>query len=205
LNDQVVNMLICVCAYCAGGIHFAALLGKAIGHDLRHVGSGNVGATNLARVAGLRWGLAAFLLDALKGYGPVLLAGVSPWPGLPVLAGALAILGHCFSPFARFRGGKGVATAAGVLIGLDAQLAALLLAFWGLALAVFRNVGISSSLTASVGLAVGLVQIWKPGSQGEVLEGFFLVGLGVLVVVRHRRNIHDFFVRAGRGGAEQSS
>ena len=104
----------CFATFLLGAIPFAYLLGRRLGHDIRNTGSGNVGATNLARSAGLRWGVVAFLFDACKGYVPVYVSGLlgldRPW--LPVAVGAIAILGHCFSPFLRFRGGKGVATAA---------------------------------------------------------------------------------------------
>lgn len=132
----------CLAAFLLGGIPFAFLAVRACkGQDLRTLGSGNVGATNASRAfAGRGARLAAFLviylLDALKGFaptwwGPGLLGLAVAGPGPAVLLGASAVLGHVFTPYLRWKGGKGVATACGVLLALDWQalLAALLVFF----------------------------------------------------------------------------
>lgn len=112
-----------IAAYLLGAVPFGLLLVRHQGIDLRQQGSGNVGATNVARVAGKRWGLMTLVADAGKGFFPVLgcrLAGPGEWDlewGL-ALTGIAAFLGHCFPIYLGFRGGKGVATAAGVFLAL---------------------------------------------------------------------------------------
>jgi len=145
-------------AYLVGSVPFGYLMGRARGVDLRTRGSGNIGATNVARVLGRRWGLLCFALDVLKGLAPVLLAGLviagrgasAPGPArqgawLAVAFGAIA--GHVFPVWLRFRGGKGVATSLGVLLGFYpyftfAGLAAL--AIWVAVVAVWRYVSLAS-------------------------------------------------------------
>ncbi|MGE3165986.1 MAG: glycerol-3-phosphate acyltransferase [Planctomycetota bacterium] len=191
-------------AFALGAVPFALLLGRALGVDIRQVGSGNVGATNLARARGVGWGVVAFVLDAAKGALPV-------WGGkrlevfsehlawLPVIAGACAIAGHCFSPYLRFRGGKGVATAAGVLLALDAALLGILLLLWGGLLWGARNVGLASSVAALGAGVAGVLELTKSRPQ-PVFAGFLLL-LSVLVLARHHRNLQSLFRRtaAGRG------
>ncbi len=174
--------------------------------DIRAIGSGNVGATNLARGAGLSWGVLAFLLDALKGWGPVM-AGAS-WLGSPtwvqVGGGSLAILGHCFSPFLRFRGGKGVATAAGVLAALDLRVFVVLILLWVVLVGALRNAGIASSLTALAAMIVGAGLLLAPatlapaGGEGSEALAVFLLVLSALVILRHRRNLVEFLRKTAR-------
>lgn len=180
-----------------GGVPFALLLGFCLGVDIRYVGSGNVGATNLGRVAGRFWGTLAFILDAAKGFGPLLWARESfetvraidsSWP--LVVGGACAILAHCFSPFLKFRGGKGVATAAGVLLVLAPLESVLLFGIWLLSLMITRVIGIASSCAASASLVLGIDQLCGfVVAQPDAPLGWFLVALGLLVLQRHRKNI----------------
>ena len=114
-----------VVAYLLGSVPFAFLIAWAHGKDLRTIGSGNIGATNLARAVGRTWGYTCFALDVLKGLAPVAIVGavvgVPESPGrlsLWLLVGAAAILGHVFPVYLRFKGGKGVATSFGVALGL---------------------------------------------------------------------------------------
>lgn len=183
-----------------GAIPFALLLGRLRGIDIRKVGSGNVGATNLARSAGLGWGIVAFLLDAAKGFAPVWFASeVVPEPGpwFAAASGAAAVLGHCFSPFLRFRGGKGVATAVGALAAIHPPVTVTLLLVWLVVLALFRNVGVASSAAALTGCALG--GYFLTGGQQQVL-GTILLLLGVVILVRHRSNL-GAFLRRSRGEA----
>lgn len=108
-----------------GAIPFGFLAGKVKGLDIREHGSRNVGATNVFRVVGKGPGLAVYLLDTLKGFLPVLISKMA-WPSTSIsdqwfyiAAGLAAILGHVFTPYLRFKGGKGVATASGVLLALE--------------------------------------------------------------------------------------
>lgn len=116
-------------AFLAGSVPFGLLIARARGIDLRAHGSGNIGATNVGRVLGPRWFVVVFLLDFLKGFGPVLLGGwllgtlgrmdAAPGDSASWLGVALAaVLGHVFCPWLKFKGGKGVATGAGVLVGV---------------------------------------------------------------------------------------
>ncbi len=189
-----------------GSVPFAFLLGRLRGVDIRTIGSGNVGATNLARGAGFFWGVLAFLLDALKGWGPVM-AGAS-WLGSPtwvqVSGGSLAVLGHCFSPFLRFRGGKGVATAAGVLAALDLRVFVVLILLWLVLVGALRNAGIASSLTALAAMILGAGLFLAPatlataGGEGSKALAVFLLVLSALVILRHRRNLVEFLQKTAR-------
>ena len=191
-------ILTLVGAFLIGAIPFAFVVGRLLGHDLRTVGSGNVGATNLARTAGLGWGVVAFFLDAGKGVAP-LLVGAALFPEtrwLPVTAGGAAVLGHCFSPFLGFRGGKGVATAAGVVGVAEPLLAVTLFLVWGAALAALRNVGIASTVAAiSAMVSGGVLLLRAPDTAVRTAQApvaILLVAVGLLVVLRHRRNIVDY-------------
>ena len=136
-----------------GSIPFSFLLARLMaGVDIRSVGSGNIGATNLARALGPRIGAAGLLLDLLKGTAAVLLARAAGGPGAGgdpgVLAGGAAIVGHMYTPFLGFKGGKGVATGAGVfaLLAPWAMLASLVV--FGLATGLCRMVSVGSMLAA---------------------------------------------------------
>ena len=201
-----------VAAFLLGSIPFALLLGFSRGIDLRKVGSGNVGATNLGRSAGIAWGVVAFLLDAAKGALPVafvVTAGFSTGWGsgaegtgderTAVLAGGAAVLGHCFSPFLRFRGGKGVATMAGVLLGLAPLVFVALFSFWGVLVAWKRNIGLASVVTSVAAIGFGVFAAF--GAEGEPrpwLAGLLTI-LPAVVIVRHRSNIRALL--AARGGS----
>ena len=189
-----------------GAVPFAWVLGRWAGIDIRAVGSGNVGATNLARVKGIHWGVLAFLLDAGKGWGPVVVGhvlGYERW--MMVVGGAVAVVGHCYSPYLRFRGGKGVATVAGVLAALDYRVFLGLLIVWGAMAWAIRNVGIASTLTALAAVAVGVWFLFIPtarladGSRdGVQVVGAFLIVLSALVIFRHRSNVVDFIRRTSK-------
>jgi len=175
-------------SYLLGSIPTAYLLVKWLKRvDVRTIGSGNVGATNATRVAGLWAGLAVFLLDAAKGLAAVW--WVASWSTAPasltrqLSCGCAAILGHAFPVFLRFQGGKGVATTIGVLAGTMPLVAASCVGIWLVCMAIWRYVSVSS-LAAAVALPV--VQL-ATGQMGlDVLLG---VGLALLIILRHRGNI----------------
>lgn len=137
-----VYALIFVLGFLLGGIPWAYIVAKAVaGIDIRKVGSGNVGATNVARTLGLKWGTLVFVLDALKGFIPVFIVRLLvPYNIELAMVTAIApILGHMFSPFLGFKGGKGVATSVGafaaltpvgILVGLVVWLTVVLLTGW---------------------------------------------------------------------------
>jgi glycerol-3-phosphate acyltransferase PlsY len=180
------------CFYLIGSIPTGYLLGRSRGIDVRQHGSGNIGATNVWRVMGRSWGLLAFACDFLKGFLPLFLLwrfefdGNTTWSAelLLVLCGLAAILGHNFTPWLGFRGGKGVATSAGVMAALLPW--ALLVAFssWALLVWITRTVSIGSLLAAVV-LPLATAFFYP---RQWIYLGLSLM-IGALVIWRHRANI----------------
>lgn len=177
-----------VLAYLVGGIPFGYLAGRLVkGVDLRRVGSGNLGATNAIRQLGWGWGVGVFGLDLFKGWLAVGLAqrlGAASPAWLPLAAGLAAILGHSFTPYLGFRGGKGVATSAGVFLRLAPVATGLTLLVFAVVVLASRIVSLSS-LTAAT--AMPLFLFWRqPGDR--LLLGFALV-IALLIWIRHRANL----------------
>jgi acyl phosphate:glycerol-3-phosphate acyltransferase len=180
-------------AYLVGAIPFALLLARTRGVDIRQVGSGNVGATNVFRSVDKRLGVLTFFLDVLKGFLPVWGLAYSGWlPASPwaadhaaLLWGAAAITGHNWPVYLRFRGGKGVATSAGVLLAVAPVAVGWGLLVWVLVFGVSRYVSVASMVAA---LAVPGVAWWQ-ADGGDRVVPWALTVLGVLVVVRHKTNI----------------
>ena len=178
-------------AFLCGSIPFGFLIGKINRVDLRRQGSGNIGATNVWRVLGWKWGLPAFILDFLKGFIPLVILGgflndtpVGPAQGILVAAALAAILGHNFTPWLGFQGGKGIATSAGVLAALLPASLGVIAAVWIVLFALFRIVSIAS-LAAAIALPVATWFLY-PGQP--VFFGFALAA-ALLTIVRHRANI----------------
>lgn len=182
--------LLALLAYLLGSLSFAVLLGRWLGRgDPRLHGSGNPGATNMLRLAGPRIAALTLLGDLAKGLLPVLLARQSGLDGTQqAWIGLAAVLGHLYPLYFRFRGGKGVATTAGVLLALHWPAALLALSVW---LLVFALTRISSlAALAAAPLSLPLLAWQRP----ETLTAMLL--LVALVVWRHRRNLRD--LRQGR-------
>jgi glycerol-3-phosphate acyltransferase PlsY len=179
--------------YLCGSVPFGLIAGRLRGLDIRQHGSGNIGATNVVRVMGKAWGVPVFLLDFLKGFLPVWYAagllGDSPEASLPAVTAALSsVLGHLFPLWLGFRGGKGVATTAGVLLALTPLGVTVGLLVWLLSLRVWRFVSLASILAGfSVVFALAL-QMARRGQWDAVLLGFSLL-VALLVLWRHRPNI----------------
>ena len=174
-------------AFFLGAIPFSWILARLFGGlDIRRVGSGNVGATNVARSLGYGIGVTALLLDVAKGVAAVLLArylcGVEA-TAAQAMAGGLAVLGHNFSPFLAFRGGKGVATGAGVLGTLAPLVLVLCLVVFIVTVAITRMVALGSVLGSA---AMPPATWFLDGDPSLVLLALLLAGL---VIVRHRGNI----------------
>jgi len=185
--------LFILAGYVCGSIPFGVLLARWLrGVDVRTGGSGNIGATNVARVAGRKVGMAVLALDALKGALPVLLSqGLRPGEsGLHAAVGLAAVLGHVFPIWLRLRGGKGVATAAGVLLVL-APYAALAGALTYAALVALARV---SSLGSLVGGAVAVAVAWLTPTPREaaLLASLFFA----LILWSHRANIRRLLRRS---------
>ena len=224
-------------AFLLGSIPFGLLIAKARGIDIRQHGSGNIGATNVLRVVGKNSGIACFILDALKGFLPVVIAlsliriGVrdsnlalsclrpfavilpadQQFMGqlLHVITGLLAVLGHNYSPWVGFKGGKGMATSAGVLLGLYPFFGVMLLGLiWAALFLSTRYVSVAS-IGAAAALPVithlgarfhhvkddpSLPTLWQSGTWNKPLF-VFTVAIAVLAIWKHRANIRR--LRAG--------
>jgi glycerol-3-phosphate acyltransferase PlsY len=192
-----------VAAYLLGSVPFAFLIAWAYGKDLRTIGSGNIGATNLARAVGRKWGYLCFGLDMLKGLAPMVIVGavigVPENPGflsLWLLVGLAAILGHVFPVYLRFKGGKGVATSFGVALGLWPYFtvsAIIALAVWVAVVLIWHYVSLASICAAvsfPITLALGMLAVpnWHSTNLWPLLIA--AVVIPILVIVRHRENIH---------------
>ena len=185
-------------AYLIGSLPFGYLVARWVaGIDIRRQGSGNIGATNISRVLGPKWGAAVLVLDCLKGLLAVLFlpdlllpAGSSALRHVQVVTAVGAVLGHMFPVWLAFRGGKGVATSLGVVLVLSPW--ATLVAFGAFALAVLATRIISlGSMAAAV--AFGGFQLWRLGPRPFAGETWSLAAMSLLVplliLVRHRSNL----------------
>lgn len=194
---MLVEILVLVLSYLIGGIPFGYIITRfAGGVDIRDIGSGNIGTTNVYRALGLGWALATFFCDVVKGFLPVFfmsLASTSPW--LVSLAGLLAVAGHMFSPFLKLRGGKGVATAFGAVLYLVPAAAAIDFAFWAALAFPFKIIS-AASLAAALGLPV-LVFIFTPIWAYRLLS----ILLALMVLLSHRENI----IRLAKGQEKKIS
>ena len=183
--------LFCVFAFFLGSFPTAYWIGKLRGVDIREHGSGNVGATNAFRVLGRGPGGLVFLLDFLKGALPVFWFSVSPVPvfdpSAPLWVGLAAILGHVFTPFLRFKGGKGIATGAGVLLGWWPPFFFIGAGAWAVIFYFTRIVSVSSMGAAALLL---LASFFLRPTPGVVV--FFLL-MAVFVFWTHRSNIRRLF------------
>jgi len=192
-----------VAAYLLGSVPFAFLIARAYGMDLRTIGSGNIGATNLARAVGRPWGYFCFALDVLKGLTPVALVRVlvgapnSPlFLSLWLLVGIAAILGHVFPVYLRFKGGKGVATSFGVALGLWPYFtlcALVALTVWIAVVLIWHYVSlasVSAAVVFPIALVLGILAVpgWHSASLWPLLVAAIVIP--ILVIVRHRENIH---------------
>lgn len=194
-----------IAGYVAGSVPFGLLIGLARGVDVRKSGSGNLGTTNVGRVLGRQWGILCFVLDVLKGTLPVVGAGAAlgylgrdplnhtdAWKWLAVAAAA--VLGHVFPIWLKFRGGKGVATSLGVLLGFWPTLTLpgiAAVATWIVVVLIWRYVSLAS-IAAAIALLIYLIAFGLlRGSTLENLLPFLFVTtfLVLLVIVRHRSNI----------------
>jgi glycerol-3-phosphate acyltransferase PlsY len=188
-------LLIAVGSYLIGSIPFGYLAGRLCGVDIRTKGSGNIGATNALRVLGKKWGYTVFLLDFLKAWLPVKLAlgwgialMVHPASAPGALAGLCALLGHSFPVWLGFKGGKGIASSAGVMVGLFSLAVFLVcLGMWLLLFTVTRYVSIASIVAAiSLPVAVGILVLLH---RADWLGFTVSVVMAALAIWRHRSNI----------------
>jgi acyl phosphate:glycerol-3-phosphate acyltransferase len=192
--EWMVYIIILLGGYLFGSFPTGYLAGRAKGLDIRSLGSGNIGATNVFRFLGKGWGLAVLFGDALKGFlacwvaAPFLYRwwiqnqGVPPEPAI-MLAGAGAMLGHMFPIWLGYKGGKGIATAAGVFLALAPLAISISIGLWIVAVALSRLVSLASILAA----ASLPILIWLCG--GSYLLILLTLALSCLAIYRHRSNI----------------
>ena len=201
-------------AYLLGSIPFGLIVARSQGVDLRAYGSGNIGATNVWRVMGKKWGLITFFGDAAKGWLAVVLATwlTRRWElhvalphgherveffdqGLAAIAAAVGcIIGHNFPIWLRFRGGKGVATSLGVLVGMMPLASFIVLGIWALVFKTSRYVSLASLIGAvSLPITVIVLMILGPAHGWAAVDSwayfYFSVAGALMVVLRHRANI----------------
>jgi len=190
-----------IAAYLLGSIPFGLLIAKAHGKDLRSIGSGNIGATNVSRALGRKWAYFCFVLDVLKGLIPMLATMLIAEPDsvltlwLWLAVGCAAILGHIFPIYIKFKGGKGVSTSFGVALGLWPYFTVCALFFavtWVVVVLIWRYVSLASiaaSVTFPLVLIVAIILIpgWELGSLWPVL--IIAIAIPIMVIVRHRENI----------------
>lgn len=194
-------MWLIIFAFCALGYLFGSfpagyIAGRMAGVDVRSLGSGNIGATNVLRVLGKRWGYAVFFVDAFKGFAAVRLTFFFV-KGLPaaqpyaeyfgILTAVMCIVGHTFPVWLGFKGGKGVATSAGALFGLMPFVVPFIVVIWVIVFETTRYVSVASIVGAtSLPIVVALFLRWK------FLEGaalfYFSILIALLVLWRHRSN-----------------
>jgi glycerol-3-phosphate acyltransferase PlsY len=194
--------LMILAAYLVGAIPFGVIIAKMHGVDLRKVGSGNIGATNVGRALGKKWGMLCFVLDMLKGLVPMLvMMSMLPEEKGPselwiwLAAGGATILGHVFPVYLGFRGGKGVATSLGVVLGLWPYYTicgAVAAVSWVLAVWMWRYVSLGSIIAsldfvAALVIVIAIVPGWEFAKLWPLVV--FAVVMAALVIVRHRENI----------------
>jgi glycerol-3-phosphate acyltransferase PlsY len=201
-------LFVAIAAYFVGSIPTGFLMARAMGVDIRNVGSGNIGATNVFRILGKGPGILVLLIDAAKGYLPAkylpilftqgLETGESQY--LTVVAGLFAVIGHNYTCWLKFKGGKGIATSAGVLIAWVPVALGITLASWILIFAVTRYVSLASILAA----VVLPFAVWVTRAPVHMIA--ISTVLSALAIYKHRANIQR--LRAGtehRFGAKRHS
>ena len=191
LTSSLPALALLLVSYLLGSIPFGVILAKFLGGaDVRKAGSGNIGATNVARVAGPAAGVLTLLLDAAKGWFAVWLAArlMHGETGFLVAAGFFALLGHCFPLWLRFRGGKGVATAAGAFAALcpEAMIAALIL--FALVVWFWRYVSLGS-LAAAATIPLFVYFLWAPHFAPPNVVTLGSLAISAVVIFQHRGNI----------------
>lgn len=184
---MTLSLLLVVFAFFFGSIPWGYMIGKLKGVDLRKVGSGNIGATNVLRVIGKKEAIITLLLDISKGLIPVLVVKILPSYGdnllLIGLVGISSILGHCYTPFLKFKGGKGVATSIGVLLGYMPLAGLITILIWIITFKISKI----SSVGALVSFAFLPVNVYLLGYSEEVKLFAFLIT--AIIYLRHIENI----------------
>ena len=194
--DPLTALLVALGAFLLGSIPTGYLVARAKGVDIRKHGSGNIGATNVFRTLGKPLGVFVFMVDALKGFAVVWLAGrfggASDWAG--IIAAVAVIAGHNYTPWLGFKGGKGIATSAGVLLALMPWAVLCIAIVWFVVFKVSRYVSLAS-ISAATALPLAVAALWSAGCGGNGPLLGFSVLISALAIWRHRTNIQR--LRAG--------
>ena len=179
-----------VAAYFFGAIPFGLIIARSQGVDIRAQGSGNIGATNVYRVMGKKWGLLTFFLDVLKGFIPAYF--FVEWSGsheaAGVYCGLMSIIGHSFPIYLRFKGGKGVATSAGMLLGVAPYAVGIGLISWIVFMILFGYVSLASIFATLIVSAT----VWMQETQ-PLISQCLITLLSLLIIWLHRANIKRLF------------
>ena len=184
VSEPRVALVLVILGYLAGCVPSGLLLGRRVGIDVRRHGSGNIGATNVARSAGALLGLATLVADAAKGALPVLVArALDGRPAVATAAGVAAFVGHVFPVTLRFAGGKGVATAVGVLLVIAPLALLCSLIVFALTFLLTRYVSLGSVL-AAIAVPVAIAALGYPRSTLAAASV-----MSAIIVVRHRENL----------------
>lgn len=189
MNTIVLTAALMALAYLLGSIPFSYLVARARGVDLQQVGSGNIGGANVWRACGFGPFVVAATCDVLKGMLPTL-AALYLLPGSPgavILVGVAAILGHTFSLFLKFKGGKAVATSGGVLLAIFPLLIPFGLVAWTVAFLLTRMSSVGSLTAAAVELFLGTALFVR--GQMPLAYAIFIWAMGLFIVYLHRSNI----------------
>ena len=194
---MIYYVLAAILGYLIGSVPAGYIVGRCAGIDIRREGSGNIGATNVLRVLGKPRGYGVFLFDFLKGVAAVRLAiwmvdhahlTALSHDVIGVIAGVLCVLGHTYPVWLGFKGGKGVATSAGVLFGLMPVAALLVMMVWLVVFQTTKYVSLASVISAfALPAAAWAVMTWR--QTHEMLLVYFSAGLTAVIVWRHRTNI----------------
>ena len=190
MSPNLVLIFVALGSYLVGSLPFGYLIGRIRGVDLFAAGSGNIGATNVGRVLGRKFGVIVFLLDLLKGILPVAVAGFVVEENhelAKVIAASFAFIGHLFPLFLGFRGGKGVATGAGTVLVLVPGPALAAIAAWLLTVLATRYVSLASIVAVLVLVAVRIIET----ASGPATP-YCIVGT-LLVIAKHRANLRRLF------------
>lgn len=186
----MINVIIILCAYLIGSIPSGLWVGKIFYKtDIREHGSGNLGGTNTFRVLGKKAGLVVTIMDMLKGTAAVLLPHITYFDTAtihPLLLGVVAVVGHMFPIFASFRGGKAVATSAGVLLGYIWPLFFVVVIAFFIALKIWKMVSLGSMVAAIVGVIYSVIYAIVTGDYPLTI---LVVCLASFIFYRHRSNI----------------
>jgi acyl-phosphate glycerol 3-phosphate acyltransferase len=184
-------------SYLIGSIPAGYIAGRIVGIDIRTVGSGNIGATNVTRVLGKRYGYPVFIVDFLKGFAAVgmsiMIAKRAQPASVPselfgVVGAVACVLGHSFPVWLGFKGGKGVAASAGALFGLTPFVALIAVAVWLVIFYLTRYVSVAS-MTAALAVPIAILSMTFLGQTGGTALLYFSICLAAVVIVRHRSNL----------------